>query len=61
MLKTKNIELPVNFTHGCGKALAQRRKKSGGYKADAHRAVIIELEELKPSNQTPQREERALV
>lgn len=31
---------------GCGRGLADRRKKSGGYKADAHRAVIIELDNL---------------
>jgi len=46
-LKTKNIELPaINLQVGCGRGLADRRKKSGGYIADAHRAVIIELDNL---------------
>jgi hypothetical protein len=46
-LKTENIELPaINWQFGCGRGLADRRKKSGGYKADAHRAVIIELDNL---------------
>jgi hypothetical protein len=42
-LETKNIKLPPVELVACGRGLADERKTHGGYKADAHRAVIIEL------------------